>query len=100
MVSRLNGQTPKHDIALLWDESFLWGIFAYKALRSADLPFRFITSREIQGGGLRDCAGLFVPGGWASKKIKALGETGVATIRKFVSEGGSYIGFCGGAGLA
>jgi hypothetical protein len=41
-----------------------------------------------------------VPGGWASNKIKALGEKGVSAVRQFVKDGGTYIGFCGGAGLA
>ena len=90
----------KSTIAFLWDESFLWGIMAYKALREAGLPFRLMRAADIGTGGLRDCAALFVPGGWASNKIKALGEPGISAIRQFVKEGGAYIGFCGGAGLA
>ena len=43
---------------------------------------------------------LFVPGGWASNKSRALGERGIKAIQDFVAEGGSYLGFCGGAGLA
>ena len=43
---------------------------------------------------------LFVPGGWASNKLKALGDKGTAEIKKFVRNGGNYLGFCGGAGLA
>ncbi len=43
---------------------------------------------------------LFVPGGWASNKLKALGEKGIEEIKRFIHEGGNYFGICGGAGLA
>jgi hypothetical protein len=43
---------------------------------------------------------LFVPGGWASNKLKNLGSKGINEIKKFVNNGGNYLGFCGGAGLA
>lgn len=103
MNARRPGNTvsdPKGGIALLWDESFLWAVFACKSLDSAGLPFRFITAEEIRRGGLTGYACLFVPGGWASNKLKALGEEGAGAIRQFVADGGAYVGFCGGAGLA
>ncbi|MBI5518848.1 MAG: biotin--protein ligase [Desulfovibrio sp.] len=43
---------------------------------------------------------LIVPGGWARGRALRLGEAGRAAIRDFVAVGGSYLGFCGGAGLA
>jgi hypothetical protein len=86
--------------AFLWDESFLWGLMAYKALKGLGLPFDLIKAEDIKTGALNNYKMLFVPGGWASNKIKALGETGTMAIRNFVSDGGSYLGFCGGAGLA
>ncbi|MBZ0158248.1 MAG: hypothetical protein K8I29_18795 [Alphaproteobacteria bacterium] len=86
--------------ALLWDESFLWGLMACKALQDARLPFDLIRSEDIREGRLGEYRLLFVPGGWASNKIKALGDGGVAAIRDFVHGGGRYLGFCGGAGLA
>lgn len=43
---------------------------------------------------------LIVPGGWARGKALRLGEAGLEAIRGFVARGGSYLGFCGGAGLA
>ncbi|NTU42844.1 MAG: biotin--protein ligase, partial [Nitrospirales bacterium] len=88
------------EAVLLWDESFLWGIMAVKALKAAGLPFGIITADEIRKGGLAKSKLLFVPGGWASNKLKALGEEGATEIRRFVSAGGNYLGFCGGAGLA
>ena len=90
----------KADTAFLWDESFLWGLMAYKALMSCNLPFELIRSHDITNGKLKNYRMLFVPGGWASNKIKTLGQEGISEIKKFVKSGGSYLGFCGGAGLA
>ena len=90
----------KKPCAFLWDESFLWGLMARRALRDAGLPFDLIRSDEIRAGALGGYGMLFVPGGWASAKIRSLGEKGQAGIRSFVENGGSYLGICGGAGLA
>jgi glutamine amidotransferase-like uncharacterized protein len=86
--------------ALLWDESFLWGVMARNALHACGLAFDMIRAKDVRDGRLHDYSLLFVPGGWASNKIKALGNDGVEEIKRFVREGGSYLGFCGGAGLA
>ncbi|MCE5264346.1 MAG: BPL-N domain-containing protein [Deltaproteobacteria bacterium] len=91
---------PERPCALLWDESFLWGVMAWRALREAGLPFDLIRSAEIGEGGLGRYRMLFVPGGWASNKINALGMKGRDEIRRFISAGGSYLGICGGAGMA
>jgi hypothetical protein len=90
----------KNKVAFLWDESFLWGLMAYKALRSNNLPFEFIRPDDIKNGCLKNYKMLFVPGGWASNKMKTLGEKGISEIKNFVDKGGNYLGFCGGAGLA
>ena len=58
------------------------------------------SAEDIKKGCLKNYAMLFVPGGWASNKLKALGDKGTAEIKKFVRNGGNYLGFCGGAGLA
>ncbi|MBI5847587.1 MAG: hypothetical protein HZB31_06495 [Nitrospirae bacterium] len=86
--------------ALLWDDSFLWGVMALKSLRKAGLAFDLIRADEIKEGYLGRYSLLFVPGGWSSNKLKALGETGIEAVKSFVHDGGSYLGFCGGAGLA
>jgi glutamine amidotransferase-like uncharacterized protein len=86
--------------AFLWDESFLWGLMACKALRGLGLPFDFIKAEDVKAGELDKYRMLFVPGGWASNKSRALGEDGIKAIQNFVKDGGSYLGFCGGAGLA
>ncbi|HMK60601.1 MAG TPA: BPL-N domain-containing protein [Dissulfurispiraceae bacterium] len=86
--------------AFLWDESFLWGLMAYEALLTAGLDFDIISSDDVRAGNLGKYTMVFVPGGWASNKLKALGNEGVKEVRRFVENGGSYLGFCGGAGLA
>jgi hypothetical protein len=87
-------------VAVLWDESFLWGVMAHKALVDAGLPFELIRSDSILRGDLDRYGMLFVPGGWASHKMAALGEAGAEAVRRFVADGGWYLGICGGAGLA
>ncbi len=84
----------------MWDESFLWGLVALRALRDAGLDFTLINSADVRQRALKDYRLLYVPGGWASNKLKALGEEGALEIRRFVEAGGSYAGVCGGAGLA
>ncbi len=88
------------NVAFLWDESFLWGLMAYKALKGLNLPFDLIRAEDIKAGILDRYEMLFVPGGWASNKSKALGDVGIKAIQRFVAEGGNYLGLCGGAGLA
>ena len=56
--------------------------------------------RRYSRGGPFPLPMLYVPGGWASKKLTALGNRGQEEIRRFVEEGGSYLGICGGAGMA
>ena len=96
----MSGKASHARSALLWDESFLWGILAYKALKEAGVPFELLRSADIRQGRLKEYGMLFVPGGWASNKMKSLGEEGLSEIRRFVEEGGNYLGLCGGAGLA
>jgi hypothetical protein len=91
---------PMTRIAFLWDESFLWGLMAFKSFTSLGLRPEIVTAREVKGGGLDGFDVLFVPGGWASDKTVALGALGAEEIRRFVKSGGGYLGFCGGAGLA
>ncbi len=90
----------KKPCALLWDESFLWGVMTWRALRETGLPFDLLRSEDVRGGALSRYRMIFVPGGWASNKISALGEEGSREIRRFVAAGGSYLGICGGAGMA
>jgi hypothetical protein len=35
-------------VALLWDESYLWGLMAYKVLKGIGLPFDLIKAEDIK----------------------------------------------------
>lgn len=43
---------------------------------------------------------MVVPGGAARLKAASLGKDGMNAIRQWLANGGTYVGFCGGAGLA
>jgi cob(I)alamin adenosyltransferase len=86
--------------ALYWDESYLWGIMLHDALIKQGIAVTLLRSTDIASGALMKVDVLFVPGGWASNKKKSLGSVGIEAIKNFVSDGGTYIGICGGAGFA
>ncbi|MEW5772914.1 MAG: BPL-N domain-containing protein [Thermodesulfobacteriota bacterium] len=88
-------------IFLLWDESHIWGLLAWRALAHFGLPLRVVGAAQVAGGLLaaEPPSVLVVPGGTARRKYERLGEAGVAAVRDYVAGGGAYLGFCGGAGL-
>lgn len=86
-------------IAILWDASHIWGYLLLHAVRSTGIPFRVLKGLDIAQTGLSGKM-LIVPGGSARRKADALGPAGAEAIRRFVRQGGRYLGFCGGAGLA
>lgn len=94
----------KKTIYILWDESHIWGLMVWRAARAFGLPCRLVKAKEISQGGLlgkhSGPAALVVPGGSARQKAAALGHAGREAIRAWVGNGGFYLGFCGGAGLA
>ena len=79
---------------------------AWRAVRALGLPCRLVKGQEIAEGaflrkpGPGEAALLLVPGGNARLKAQALGPDGLETVRRWVAQGGRYLGFCGGAGLA
>lgn len=89
-------------IAILWDASQLWGHLVLNAVIQTGLPYEVLTAEECRRDALRQKQFkiLIVPGGSGRQKANLLGENGLEAIRSFVQEGGTYIGFCGGAGLA
>ena len=85
---------------LLWDHGGLWSLMSWEACRQAGLEISPITAAEVAAGGLAGAQLILVPGGWPSLKRRALGRAGARAIRRFVEQGGLYLGLCGGAGLA
>ena len=103
----LPGDSPSHLVcltpgpaALLWDKSFFWGYLAVRSLTELGFTFDLVSAEAARSGALSSYQLLVVPGGWASLKSEALGPQGRDELRRFVRRGGSYLGLCGGAGLA
>ena len=72
-------------IAVLWDDSHIWGLMALRALRDLDFPVRLLKGSDIAQGALfrkqGSAAGpavslLVVPGGSARLKAEGLGPEG------------------------
>lgn len=87
-------------VAVFWDQSLVWGLLLVEALEVMNVPYHLVTASQIHGHILANYRILVVPGGWAAHKARALGAHGLENIKEFVANGGNYIGFCGGAGLA
>ncbi|MCF8043443.1 MAG: hypothetical protein K9K65_12575 [Desulfarculaceae bacterium] len=85
---------------LLWDTGGLWSLMTLEAAWQRGLALEPISAAQIAAGGLEGSRLLVVPGGWSARKKKALGPEGAEAIREFIRQGGAYLGFCGGAGLA
>lgn len=92
-------------IHIYWDESHFWGLLVTRALSAWGIPHRLVRGHEIADGALSGKLGdtpkvLIVPGGRAKGKADRLTARGMDAICDFVHNGGTYIGFCGGTGLA
>jgi len=102
----VSGMNPGHELRrqtyLLWDESHFWAILLWRCLAAWGVPPRLVRAQDIAQGLLQATwpGVLFVPGGWARFKAEALGEKGRQAIVEYVRTGGTYLGVCGGAGLA
>jgi glutamine amidotransferase-like uncharacterized protein len=67
---------------------------------SQGFDVKTITAEQIRGGDLENFDVLIHPGGSASKQASTLGEKGRLAVKKFVADGGGFIGICAGAYLA
>ncbi len=61
---------------------------------------RFLGPDELRAGVLAEFDLVVFPGGSGSKQAGGLGEEGREIVRRFVSEGGGYVGLCAGCYLA
>lgn len=86
--------------AIFWNESHLWGIWLYKALRKLKIKVELLSVEELETLTSDNYSVFFIPGGWSSNKLKALDEKSKKRIRNYIEDGGVYFGICGGAGLA
>ncbi len=64
------------------------------------LKIESMGAEDIAKGGLKDFDVIIHPGGSGGGQGKALGEKGREEERKFIRNGGGYLGICAGAYLA
>ena len=73
------------------------GLQALEAyLESRNISYSLVDSNAIKRGMLNSYDILVVPGGWAYSYRLDLGLDGNKAIRRFVEEGGGYLGICAG----
>lgn len=65
-----------------------------------DVPYRKLTTADINEGGLRPVDVLIVPNGDAETAYAELGASGRERVRSWLGDGGRYVGYRGGAELA
>lgn len=75
-------------------------IAALTSATGGDFEILRISADEIRDGKLADVDVLVHPGGSGSKQGNTLGERGRQEVRKYVQDGGGFLGVCGGAYLA
>lgn len=64
-----------------------------------DFRVELVGASEIRGGALDRADVLLMGGGKAGVQKKTLGEDGCEAIRRYVRDGGGYLGICAGAYL-
>lgn len=65
-----------------------------------ELPYRKLTTADLNEGGLAGVDVLIVPNGDAGTAFSDLGATGRKDLRTWLGDGGRYIGYRGGTELA
>ena len=77
--------------------SWLWFVETFDRLGFYDL--RFLTETHLRSDGLERCDVLAMSGGDTFAIAKGLGLEGAEKLKRFISNGGLYIGSCAGAYL-
>ena len=65
--------------------------------QAPELEAVFVDGAAIRNGALRNVATLVVPGDKSYVIADELGQEGADELRRFIRDGGSYIGTCAGA---
>lgn len=65
-----------------------------------DVDVTKVSAQQIRDGILKNFDVVAFTGGTASGQAKTLGDQGRANVKKFVEQGGGYMGICAGAYLA
>jgi putative intracellular protease/amidase len=87
-------------VALYVDGGTSASEFRKEFRNSDDILWKSIDGEDIRNGVLRNFDALVVPGGRARKEAESMGADSREEVRRFVNEGGIYMGVCAGAYLA
>jgi putative intracellular protease/amidase len=75
-----------------------------RLLKRLNCPPQFtitnLSPEQIRAGALSNYSAVIFAGGSARKQAEAIGAAGREAVRRFVEQGGGYIGICAGAYLA
>jgi putative intracellular protease/amidase len=63
---------------------------------SPDAELTLLSGEDLRNGGLSGLDLFVNPGGAGGPQTEAMGEEGMAAVRKFVADGGKYLGTCCG----
>lgn len=100
--SLLNAEVPNNKIrvALFDDKGANPRNLLVAALETApDMSFSMINGEELREGELKGFDVLLVPGGSAQRESLSMQAEGRNEVRRFVGEGGIYMGICAGCYL-
>lgn len=77
------------------------GMFRWLTLpdRAPEIDAAYVDGAAIRAGALRDADILLMPGGKSNLEEDDLGPEGQKEVRRFIEDGGAYIGTCAGAFL-
>lgn len=71
-----------------------------ETLTGAGYKVTRVDAADVRAGKLKGAQVLIVPGGLSRTQATALGRDGREVIKKFVADGGGYVGLCAGCYLA
>ncbi|MBQ9337521.1 MAG: hypothetical protein IJS14_09540 [Lentisphaeria bacterium] len=63
---------------------------------SPEVELTLVTGQDIRDGKLEGQDLLVMPGGYPTRQLESLKPEGIMAVRKFVSDGGAYMGTCAG----
>ncbi|MFW9850335.1 MAG: BPL-N domain-containing protein [Candidatus Thorarchaeota archaeon] len=73
------------------------GIALYAMFEWMNATVEYVFAEDIRAGVLDNYDLLAMPGGQIPSYYNALDDDGIANIKQWIAEGGSYFGICGGA---
>ncbi len=71
-----------------------------RLLSNSDFSWKTVEGSDIESGRLKRYDALIVPGGSAQKEARSMGREAREEVRRFIREGGIYLGVCAGAYLS